>query len=306
MKIAAALIKKAHPLLKPIHSGMLSRTPEGERQTAPLFIVGPPRSGTTILYQIITNELRVNYFDNLSHLFYRDILVGVALSKSLYRENAHNCFTSNLGDTSSCGLHAPSECGPFWRLFLPKEKHYLDENDLETLHLEQIRRIFSVLFHKYARPWVFKNLTLGMRLKLISRLWPGARLLRVRRDPAATVQSILKARKKLGLRPNQWWSVRPPGFERFLSLPETEMVARQVWAIEQQLDNDLGLFEKQNIYTLEYGPHMDDNEKLIPAIARFIGQTEKREDARPYPFTPGNNAIAPEVADIIKKVFHAG
>ncbi len=306
MKIAAALIKKAHPLLKPVNTRLLTRVPVSDKPPAPLFIVGPPRSGTTILYQIITNSLRVNYLDNLSHLFYRDLIFGVYLSKKLFRDRAHNCFTSRLGDTFSCGLHAPSECGPFWRLFLPGTKHYLDENDLENLPLPSLNTILSALFHRYTEPWIFKNLVLGMRLKMIARLWPDARILRVKRNPAATVQSILTARKKLNINPDEWWSVRPPAYESFLALPETEMVARQVWAIEQQLDDDLTLFNSQNIITVHYEHQIADTHKLLSSVSTILGGVNNRDNAQPYVYRPGKRSVQPDVSKITEKVFHAG
>jgi len=38
----------------------------------PIFIVGAPRSGSTLLYQLLAYYYNFSYFTNYSSLFYRD------------------------------------------------------------------------------------------------------------------------------------------------------------------------------------------------------------------------------------------
>ena len=35
------------------------------------FVLGPPRSGTTLLYELLLTRFRFAYFSNLAHRFYR-------------------------------------------------------------------------------------------------------------------------------------------------------------------------------------------------------------------------------------------
>ena len=85
----------------------------------PVFIIGAPRTGSTFLYQSITNSLDVAYIDNLVELFYDSFCAGFFISKALYGNKPHNNFVSYHGNTRRLGgLHAPSECGAFWYRWL--------------------------------------------------------------------------------------------------------------------------------------------------------------------------------------------
>lgn len=68
----------------------------------PVFIIGAPRTGSTILYQMNLNvSILTTYLVNF--------FFGFWLRKKLFCNKAHDSFNSNLGDTQ--GYNSPSECG---------------------------------------------------------------------------------------------------------------------------------------------------------------------------------------------------
>ena len=66
----------------------------------PTFIIGAPRSGSTILYQALTNAYDVAYFDNVACTLHRNPLAGFALSRVMFGDRPHDSFTSTHGTTS--------------------------------------------------------------------------------------------------------------------------------------------------------------------------------------------------------------
>lgn len=58
-----------------------------DRQVEPdspcVFIVGAPRSGTTLVYQVLAHVLRVSYFTNVTDLFPRSPITATRYSQSL-------------------------------------------------------------------------------------------------------------------------------------------------------------------------------------------------------------------------------
>lgn len=218
----------------------------------PVFIIGAPRTGSTILYQALTNAFDVIYIDNTAARWFRNLRFGMWLSRQLYGVSPHNNFRAAHGDTSLFGGHAPSECGEFWYRWLPRSRHFIDDSDITPEMVEGIRKEIAGATLEHDRPFVFKNLNAGQRLRLIKRAFPGARLIFIRRDPRFVVRSILQARARLGYPPYKWWSVMPANVVELLSLPEPEMCAAQVFYLERQIVEDIKLFPPEQVFEVHY------------------------------------------------------
>lgn len=176
----------------------------------PVFIIGAPRTGSTFLYQSITNSLDVAYIDNLVELFYDSFCAGFFISKALYGNKPHNNFVSYHGNTRRLGgLHAPSECGAFWYRWLPLDDHYVRSQDIDGASKKEIRTNIKCALAIVKRPIIFKNLNAGQRLDLLNNVFPESRFIFIKRDPLATAQSIYNAKQRVNYRPDQWWSIKP-------------------------------------------------------------------------------------------------
>lgn len=234
----------------------------------PVFIIGAPRCGSTVLYQAITNYFDVLYIDNLACRWRDNLFFGFCLSHKRFGDKPHDNFQADHGNTTAYGDHAPSECGQFWYRWLPTDRHYVADHEITDRMVAGIRREISAISNYFNRPIVFKNLNAGQRLGLIRRCFPGARLIHLRRDHASQVRSIVEARHRVGVGEGEWWSIKPPGYEAMLSMPEQEMVAAQVTGIERQIAVDLEHFPHENRVEV----HMDDlSSELVESIGTWLG-----------------------------------
>ncbi|MCP1198063.1 sulfotransferase [Notoacmeibacter sp. MSK16QG-6] len=235
---------------------------------APVFIIGAPRSGSTILYQALTNALDLLYIDNLTARFHFNLFLGMWLSKRRYRNIPHGNFEANYGDTRAHGGHAPSECGTFWYQWLPRDRHFVATGETSQRDVAQIR--FAVTFPSqwFGRPILFKNLNAGQRLQLICEAFPEARIIFIQRDLDATARSILQARRKFNVPAGTVWSVRPRICADLGELPEEEMCREQVRRLEAQIDEDLKLFPASQIFRVS---HSDLSPALIDRLRQWIG-----------------------------------
>jgi hypothetical protein len=247
------------------------RDPMGSQ---PVFIIGAPRCGSTILYQAITNYFDVLYIDNLACRWHDNLFYGFRLSRKRFGNKPHGNFEAEHGSTVVHGDHAPSECGQFWYRWLPSDRHFIDDNDITVAMVNGIRREIIAISNCYRRPVVFKNLNAGQRLRLLKRCFPDARFIHVRRDREPQVRSILAARHQLGIGQGEWWSVKPAGHKRMLELPEPEMVAAQVAGIEQQIEVDLRRFPHKHSMDVQM---KDFSADLVVSIGAWLG-LERRQD----------------------------
>lgn len=238
----------------------------------PIFIVGAPRTGSTILYQALTNAFQLAYIDNVACTWHRNLRFGLWLSRKKYGNKPHNNFKAQFGNTSKFGGHSPSECGQFWYRWLPKNRHFIDYHEITDGMVEGVRREVLGASAFLEQPLVFKNLNVGQRLRLIREAFPEAKIIFVRRDPRFVVRSILQTRKKVGVGEGQWWSVMPPNVSDLLNLTELEMCAAQVYHVERQIEEDLTLFPAQNTRQVHYqsldNEVVDDLGKWIAAPRR--------------------------------------
>ncbi|GAA3706779.1 hypothetical protein GCM10022421_12350 [Oceanisphaera sediminis] len=238
----------------------------------PVFIIGAPRTGSTILYQTITNQFDVLYIDNLVCKFNKNFFFGFWLSNKLFKQKAHNCFSSNHGATK--GLRSPSECGGFWYRWLPRDRHFIDHQGVTDKMVKEIREEISSVINKYDKPLVFKNLNAGQRLRLLSKAFPEAKFIYARREPEYTAQSILLAKRKLGIKENSFWSIMPKSVSELNKLEWPEQIVRQIFDIEKQISEDSALFEKDRFSIVNY---LDLNQKTVSDVGRFLNFNERQE-----------------------------
>lgn len=266
------LARYGHPLLKIPEKRQIARY-GGERFAhPPVFIVGAPRSGSTLLYQMLTHRLDLLYIDNLSAMFYRDLLTGLWFSHKLYDRQPHHCFRSFLGITLECGPHAPAECGDFWYRWLPGDKHYIAADEIPRAKSDQIRDILSAATNRWDKPLLLKNLAMGQRMALIQNIAPAARFIFIRRNPLFNAQSIWLSRQQFGLEPHQWWSIKPENYSRLAQLDSHKQIAGQIFYLEKQILSDRRLFPPQQFKTVSYEQLCSQPEQTIDQLRQFIGE----------------------------------
>lgn len=236
----------------------------------PVFIIGAPRTGSTILYQSITNQLDVLYIDNLVCRLNRNFFFGFWLSNIFFKQKAHNSFKSNHGDTSKSGFHAPSECGDFWYRWLPKDRHFIDYSDITEEMIREIRIEIASVINYFGKPIIFKNLNAGQRLRLIKKCFPEAKFIFVNREPIYTSQSILKAKRKLKICDNTFWSVKPKNYLELEKLKSYEQIVGQIFYLEKQINDDSKLYSKDSFLKINYQGLEKEFEHNINNCKRFI------------------------------------
>lgn len=271
-------IKGLSPLISLWEKKKLEELGQTNPQHPPIFIIGAPRTGSTILYQALTNYFNVSYIDNLSCLFYRNLFFGMYLSNKIYKDKPHNCFKSIHGNTMKTGgLHAPSECGEFWYRWLPKDHHFIDYDEITDDMVEDIKKNIFATLNYYDKPFVFKNMNAGLRLRLIHKIYPQSKFIWTKRSILDTVKSLLKVRDSVNGNLQDWWSLMPSEYRYLKALEPIEQVAKQVYYIEKQINTDLQLFDSKNIKIIQYEDFLNNPTNVISSLNL---SKDTREDAQ--------------------------
>ena len=239
----------------------------------PVFIIGAPRTGSTILYQMLTNQLDVLYVDNLTCIFRKNFFYGFWLSNKLFRQKAHNNFKSYHGNTTQYGLRAPGECGGYWYKWLSKDHHFIDYDEINDKMVNEIRQEITAVINYFDKPIIFKNLNAGQRIRLLSQCFPDAKFIFIQRDVLMTAQSILMSKRKLGISENEFWSIKPKNAKQLTNLSSTNQIIQQIYYLEKQIVEDQHLVKQNNFRKINYeelssNPSIKDIKKFVGAMPR--------------------------------------
>lgn len=175
------------------------------------FILGAPRAGTTLLYELLCSNFQAAYFSNLSETF-PNIPVTISwLLKRKIRERTGS-FNSDYGNL--IGISAPAEKGFVFRQWFPQvTPPYEGKGNIST---EAANKKLSALCNIMQGPIIIKFLQLSSELDFLKRCFPNSVFLHIERDSHSNIRSIIKLRQRndeLGevknrQRRTQWWNHR--------------------------------------------------------------------------------------------------
>ncbi|MDZ7703686.1 MAG: sulfotransferase [Trueperaceae bacterium] len=118
-----------------------------------LYVIGAPRSGTTLLSQVFCSHLDVSYVSNLSAAFWKAPLVGRSRQRRQRAFSRAPTFVvrSEFGRTT--GLYEPHEFGYFWsrQLGYP-DMQQRDASFEEQIDWASVRKTLNNMTHAVGKP----------------------------------------------------------------------------------------------------------------------------------------------------------
>lgn len=267
--ILRRLLKYTSPIISIFEKKKIKKYSVKEKTHHPVFIIGPPRSGSTILFQLITNYLDVSYITNLVNLAKKNPFFGFYLNEKINKKQQHNTFNSSFGKTESNNFNAPNE-GLFWYKWLKKGEYYSDENSLNKSQKDEFKDTIYAIINKYKKPFLIKNLSFSVRIKLLNSIFPDAKYIYIKRDEVYIAQSIIMAKRKLHIPDNVMWSVKPKKYAEFEKAGLITQVVNQVISIENEINNDRKLINKNNFLEISYNQLCNNTNNTITLIKNFI------------------------------------
>ena len=235
-------------LLPTIESRIVQAHKSPDNHLQPIFIIGAPRTGSTILYEALISTYQVSYISNIAALFYRSPALCTWLTKNLAR-NRRFQGKSQFGYIR--GLTSPSEAGRLFSYWFG-EQSFNETPEIHNVSTNYIRSTVSTISSIMGGPLVTKNLNNSFRLRAIHKAFPNAIYLYIKRDPLYTAQSLLIARRKLFKNETHWFSVKPPGYESMINKSQYDQIAWQVKAVEDLIENEIHSLKLQRALTIHY------------------------------------------------------
>ncbi len=293
MHLVERFLKLADSFLAPVENLVERRYTNQMSDDPPVFIIGPPRSGSTLLYQLLCQRYHFVYFTNFTIQLYHAPIIAAQLSKLLPARSASRTdFQSTYGKTER--WWGPHEGGQFWYRWFPKGEHvYVAAGETPPASLAHLRAEIIGLTRVRRAPALFKNTYNSMRIAPLLEAFPNACFLVVRRDPVAIAQSILNARIKVQGDKQSWWALPPKEVAVIKDHPYWEQVAEQVYYIYRQIEADQQQFGTDHFLDVCYESLCDNVHANLTAIETFLqgkGLRLRIKAEVPARFKPSTNS----------------
>lgn len=245
-----------------------------------VFLVGAPRSGTTLAYQLIVHCFQMSYFTNIADFYWRSPTAATFTVRRAVREYSSD-FTSKRGHTR--GLAGPSQGDRIWSRWFGHDRAPVCPHALRDDHVSQARATVGAIATVLGGAFVNKSIGNSVRIPALATVFPNALFVHVKRNLALTAQShylnYLNQRLPDGS-VKRWTSARPPEYERLLDMPLVEKATAQVYYVDKCVERDLRRIE--NTMTIQYGRICADPGTLVERMLahkamRAFGLVPRRE-----------------------------
>jgi len=228
-----------------------------------LFVMGPPRSGTTLVTLSLIRCLPVTYLNNLTALFPRaPITANLLFGRPIRHEGV--TLANYYGRTR--GVSGPNDSLHLWDRWLGQDRTQIPEQ-IEAEAGAQLVRFFAAFEAAFGGPLIAKNNSLNGCARLVGALLPTAHFLCLRREPLWLAQSLLEARRHIHGDPEVSYGIDDPA--RPEGLDPIADVVRQVQfhaALAARQRTALG----ERFQELRYEVFCEDPAGVIAHVARDV------------------------------------
>lgn len=224
--------------LRPIESFMINRSRHCDSHTLrPIFLLGLPRSGTTLAYQCISQSFHLNYLTNIWHYLYKLPCWGGLVSSFMIRRfTSEPNFASTQGFVN--GICGQAEGLHFWSYWMGAGLVEPCDDGLPLAPAADPRYLLRSLgaLQKSTDPFFSAYLGHILYISELFQLFPGAIFVRLRRDPLMNALSLLVCLRSSA---QPWFSVVPAECAYDKDASDHYKVASQVYWLNRRIDSSL-------------------------------------------------------------------
>jgi len=249
----------------------------------PIFIIGCPRSGTSLLYQILRLHSDVAYITPITNVvfskqklfFEKPYMVNFLhyiIDKLPYKYVPNRYRGPYDGSLYLKNLPETNEGHRIWRYFIEnKDHHYLNEDDVSEEFFNYL--IDVVIYHLEIfnkERFLSKNPQYSLGIKFLNKIFPDSLFVHIVRDGRAVVNSILKRRRETRGEAF-WWGAKPPNWRELKKINILKQISMQYLSVINIIETDANEVLSQERYYLIKYEHLVNNPKVeIEKLLEFL------------------------------------
>lgn len=241
------------------------------REQPLILIVGPPRSGTTLMYQVLAYCLDVTFPNNLSSMFPRAPTTVSGLANKRRSD-----FTSYYGQTAR--MSGANDGFHIWNRWLGDDR-YIARTELSAEEKADMRQFFSAWTTKYGKPFLNKNNRNVQCIKLLADCLPNAFFVAVNRDPVCVARSLIHARQLVHGDKSTGWGLQCQEVHSDAKpLGYVHDVCDQVRRNLRELNAQIGQIDSSRVINIPYEAFCTDPDTHIDHLLAKVDGLQCRQN----------------------------
>jgi hypothetical protein len=254
------IYQKYSQILSPVDALFQSLVKE-KKDFPTIILLAPPRSGSTLAYQVITSGIRNFHLTNIWNLLHTTPTIGGLLSQKICK-NYQSKFQSKHGFVS--GLCGESEGLQFWSHWagqgLTENKNHYTQKDK---HLYKILKKIK----KDKESFITGYLGHTLCINKLKKIFPKIIFIHLKRDLLSNAYSLFN------LSNETWPSTKPKEILNYKKISKHRASIIQLLLIHQKI---LSQTNKNNIITINYHDLCENPKKVIEKVVNFAREKSFR------------------------------
>lgn len=282
--------------------------------TNPIFIFGVERSGTTLLYSILSNHPDLYWFSRLDSVMPGMPTVACTIRRFFDALSDETYIAIPDTISRSHGIISPSECLPYWRnLFRwgDEDDYQIDDDRFDETDLDDSLRGWIVadvqkrLMLLDKKRLLVKQPGFSLKIRYFDALFPDALFIHMVRHPRVNLASLVRTKDQSS---EIFWGTKVPGWRRYLDASPARQAAFQMQSVAETVERDIEAIDDAGSRYLQvkYEDLTDAPEETIRRVLAFcrLDVTAEIEQSLAGIRARERKAIDLEVTDEVRAILN--
>lgn len=245
------------------------------RPGKPIFIVGVPRSGTTLLYSLLANDNQFYWLSRLDVIFPKSPFFTY-LIRRITDWIAPVKYTSQKDTIAGVsGLFPPSEGISYWERWYPRgtKQVKLTESDFMEKSAAKFRNDVNFRLCMFGKQRLLaKQPAHSIKIRYFDRIFSDCIFIQITRDRSKTVNSLVRAKGKK--RHIKFWGIKPPGWENLYDADHQLQAEFQYDETMKIMKEDLSMIKdkEKRVIQVKFEDLIENSAKEVERIYNLLDQ----------------------------------